>query len=114
MDMTYQEVAALVDSLGYPNAYYEFPDGTEQAPPFVAFFFEAYSYLYADDRNYAEIGALSIEFYDNAKNFEAEAHIEQVLTAAGLTWAKAETPIDSERLYEVIYSADIVIRKEEE
>lgn len=111
--MTYKQIAALVESLGYPFAYYHFPDDTEQAPPFVAFWYEGHEYLYADDANYAEVTTLNIEFYDDNKNFEAEQTIEDVLDAAGLTWAKAETWIESERMYEVVYSADIVLTKEE-
>lgn len=111
--MTYTEIAELIDSIGYPSAYYEFNDETEKAPPFIAFWYEDHNYLYADDSNYAEVTTLNIEFYDNNKNFEAEQAIEDALDAAGLTWAKAETWIDTERMYEVVYSADIVLNKEE-
>lgn len=111
--MTYKQIAALVESLGYPFAYYQFPDDTEQAPPFVTFFFEYYNYLYADDTNYSETDTLTIEFYTDNKDFKAEADIEAKLTAAGLTWAKSEERLNSERMYETIYSADIVIRPEE-
>ena len=112
--MTYTEIAELIDSIGYPSAYYEFEDETEKAPPFIAFWYESHSYLYADDSNYQGIASLNLEFYDNNKNFEAERAIENALGAAGLTWDKAETWIESERMYEVIYTADIVIREEEE
>ena len=37
--MTRQEVAQMIAEMGIPYAYYQFPHGTEQAPPFVCFFY---------------------------------------------------------------------------
>ena len=43
--MTYQEIAQMIESIGLPYAFYQFPDDTEQAPPFICFLYD-YDYTY--------------------------------------------------------------------
>lgn len=109
--MTYKEIAAMVAEIGVPYAYYEFAD-TAQAPPFVCFFYPDDSDVYADDSNYQTIKHLTIEVYTDTKDFALEATVESVLRSHGLTWARSETRIDSERMYEVIYDTEVVITEE--
>lgn len=110
--MTLKEVATMVASIGYPYAYDHFIDGTAQDPPFVVFFYE-YSPMYADGKNYSDVRTLNIELATNNKDFTAEAAVESALASSDLAWAKAEQYIEGEQLYEVVYSADIVIREED-
>lgn len=107
--MTYQEVATMVASIGVPYAYYQFPEGTAQAPPFVCFYFEGSDDLYADDKNYQKIRPLTIELYTDNKDFSLEATVEGILASNGLTYARNESWIDSERMNMVAYTADIII-----
>lgn len=110
--MTYKEIDNIISSIGFPYAYYQFPNKTAQAPPFICFYYPQINDLYADMTNYQRITELVIELYTNNKDFAAEATVEQALAAAGLTYGKAETYIDSEQLYEVIYGMGVVITPE--
>lgn len=110
--MTFQEVATTIRSIGFPFAYYQFPEGTAQAPPFICYFYSGDNDFKADNSNYQKIEHLNIELYTDEKNFEAEAQIENVLKSAGLVWSRSEEYIDSERLYLVVYELDIMITQE--
>lgn len=107
--MTYPQIATIVASIGVPYAYYQFPEGTAVAPPFVCFYFEGSDDLYADDKNYQKIRPLTIELYTDNKDFSLEATVEGILTSNGLTYARDESWIDSERMNMVAYTADIII-----
>lgn len=106
--MTYEEVAAMVEEIGYPSAYYQFPE-TGQEPPFVCFFYPNSSDFLADDENYQKIEHLVIELYTDKKDFAAEQAVEAVLAAHSLVWSRDETRLDDERMYEVIFEMDVVI-----
>lgn len=107
--MTLKEVASMIAEIGVPYAYYQFPEGTGQEPPFVCFYYPYDSDMYADNSNYKNIKHLIIEVYTDNKDFALEATVEAVLRAHYLTWTKDEDHIDSERLFEVVYETDIVI-----
>ncbi len=110
--MTYQEIAELLASVGIPTAYYQFPEDTGQEPPFICFYYASSADMYADNSNYQKIDNLSIELYTDNKDFELESALENVLKGAGLTWTREETYIDTERMYEVIYSVEVIIKEE--
>lgn len=107
--MTYQEVATMVASVGVPYAYYQFPEGTAQATPFITFYFDGSNDMYADDANYQRIRPLVIELYTDNKDFELEATVESVLNSNGLTYARSESWVESERMNMVAFSADVII-----
>lgn len=110
--MTFKQIATMIRSIGLPYAYYQFPEGTAQAPPFICYFYDGDNDLKADNSNYQKIEHLNIELYTDEKDFEAEAQIEDVLRAAGLVWSRDEEYIDSERLFLVVYDLDIMITQE--
>lgn len=110
--MTRQEVATMVASIGLPYAYYQFDEGTGQAPPFVVFFFTGSNDLYADQVNYQKIDGLSIEFYSAEKDFETEDAIETILNQAGLTYYKEQNYIDDEKMWQTAYDMQIVLTEE--
>lgn len=107
--MTYEEVAAMIAEIGFVNAYYQFPEGTDTEPPFICFYYPNSDDFYADNINYKHVTELNIELYTNEKDFTAEAAVESVLTAHCLSWAKSESYIDSEKLYENLYTLEVVI-----
>ena len=108
--MTYVEVKEIVESIGYPYTYYEFKDGPVEMP-FVVYHYPQRMDLYADGQNFAKIEQLIIELYTSEKDFEAEAHVESVLTTAGFSFDKAERRWESEHSYEVIYSMEVLINE---
>ena len=107
--MTTQEVAAMVAEIGIPYAYYQFPDDTEQATPFVCFFYSGDNDFKADDSNYQKIEHLIIELYTDDKDFELEQTVEGVLASNGMVWTRNEEWIESERMLEVVYEMDVIM-----
>lgn len=107
--MTYEQIASMVESMGFPYAYYEFDEGSGQQPPFICFYYPNNNDFHADGVNYANIEQLNIELYTDEKDFDAEEKVESVLKANGLTFQKAETKIDSEKMYQVLYECEVLI-----
>jgi hypothetical protein len=107
------EVSQMIASVGLPYAYYQFPDNTPQAPPFIVFYYEDSDDLFADNSNYQRITELTIEFYSETKDFFYEDLSEDALTAASLTYRKSEQFIDSERMHETVYELEVLITQEE-
>ncbi|HAC61266.1 MAG TPA: hypothetical protein DCF66_03750 [Lachnospiraceae bacterium] len=111
--MKYSEISSMIESFGLPSSYYQFPEGTEQAPPFICFFYPQADDLHADDSNYQTITQLAIELYTDAKDIGLECEIESKLKAAGLSWSKDSEYIDSEKLYVTVYLMEVIINAEE-
>lgn len=110
--MTYKEVATMINSIGIPYAYYQFPDGTGQACPFICFFFSDSNDLAAENTNYQKIRTLNLELYTDNKDFELEETVETVLNSNGLVYDRSESYLDSERMFMVVYTTDILITEE--
>ena len=107
--MTYIEIVNLIQSFGYPYNYYQFPKGAAPAPPFVVFYYPESDDFIADNHNYTGIRQLTIEFYSDEKDFQAEANIEAKLEAAEIPYFKTEIYIDDEQLFEVAYEMEVLI-----
>lgn len=110
--MTTKQVANMIASIGVPYAYYQFPEGTEQATPFVCFFYSEDNDVKADNSNYQKIEHLIIELYTDNKDFSLEATVEGVLRTNEMVWTRSEEYIDSERMVMVVYEMDVVITEE--
>ena len=50
---------------------------------------------------------MNIELYTDIKDLDVEQRIEAVLDQHGIFYAKSEVWIESERLYEVLYSFEL-------
>lgn len=109
--MTTQDIAAMMEQLDIPTAYYQF-DQTDVEPPFVTFYYPDRFDLAADDLNYVKIPELVIELSTDNKDFEREAQIEQLLADHGLVYEKTEDWIESERMYTITYSTSFVLTEE--
>lgn len=110
--MTYKEVNEIIASMGLPYAYNEFPEGTEQEPPFICFLFDDSNDFTADNVNYQKIRGLEIELYTDNKDFALENTIETVLTQNGFVYIKNETYIDGEKMYQITFSTQVIITEE--
>lgn len=107
--MTYKEVASMISSIGLPYAYYQFPDGTQQEPPFVCFFYTNSDDFYADNTNYQAVRPLTVELYTDNKDFTLESTVETVLLSHNLPFTKTESYIDTERMYQISYAVEVII-----
>ena len=110
--MTYKEIKTMVASFGLSYAYHHFPD-TNQAPPYVVFYYSGSDDFLADDKNYQEIVELVIELYTEEKDFTSEATIKSKLTESGLVYTWDEGYMDSERLHRTTYYMEVLITNEQ-
>lgn len=109
--MTYKEISTMISEIGLPYAYNEFADGTGIEPPFICFLLTGSSDMMADNVNYQAIRPLTIELYTDNKDFELEEAVEAKLIEHELPFSRAETYLDSERMFMVVYSTEVVIEK---
>lgn len=107
--MTYAEVADMIESIGLDFAYYEFSEAAGQAPPFIVFYYPENNDVHADNENYVTVHQLIIELYTDEKDFEKEAAVENVLKQNEFVYTRAEQFIETERMYEVIFSTEVII-----
>lgn len=106
--MTYDEVVEMAEETGLPLAYDHFEEGESPEPPFLVFLFPSSNNFAADGRVYVKINALHFELYTDKKEPEIEAKVEAVLDKHGIFYDKSEVWIADERLYEVLYSMEVV------
>lgn len=107
--MTYKEVADMVAEIGLDYAYYQFSEASGQAPPFIVFYYPDDNDVIADSENYVKVHQLIIELYTDNKDFSKETAVETVLKSYGFVYSRAEQYIETERMYEVIYSTEVII-----
>lgn len=112
--MTYHEVNELVASFGLPYSYWQFPQDTGRAPPFLCFFFGSSDDFFADDHNFQRIRGLHLELYTDRKAFDLEEEIEGRLEAMDIPYYKEETFLEKERMHMTSYDADLVITSDKE
>ena len=112
--MTYKEISTMLDGVGVPYAYYQFPDNTPQVPPFICFYYDGDNDLKADNVNYAAIRTLVIELYTAEKDFTLEDTVESVLKQNELPFSREEVYIDTEKLFMITYTMEVVINGEQD
>jgi hypothetical protein len=94
----------LMAEIDIPSAYDHFAEGESPDPPFIIYLLPGSDNFAADGKVYFRITEVHIELYTDEKNPEVEALVEAVLDAHGIFYDKTEVWIDSEKLYEVLYS----------
>lgn len=104
--MDAQDLCEGLELTGYPVAYRQFKSA--QGPPFVVYLFLDDEDFKADNRNYLPISNYHVELYTKNKDPAAESAVETQLEALGLTWAKSETFIETEKTHQVLYQVQIM------
>lgn len=94
----------LMAEIDIPSAYDHFAEGESPDPPFITYLLPGSDNFAADGKVYFRITEVHIELYTDEKNPEVEVLVETVLDAHGIFYDKTEVWIDSEKLYEVLYS----------
>lgn len=114
--MTFKEIADMVRAIGLPFAYYQFdedPENPPPDPPFICFYYPNDNDFIADDRNYVRINSLIIELYTDEKDFDSEAVVEAALLTNDLPFDKAEAYIESEHMFQITYTMEVLINAEQ-
>ena len=97
-------ILEIMQAIGLPFAYDHFAEGESPNPPFVCFLCPESDNFSADGRVYFKISEVHIELYTDEKNPKTENLVEAALDERGIFYDKTEVWIESEKLYEVLYS----------
>ena len=103
------ELIAVMEAIGLPYAYDHFAEGESPSPPFLCFLCPGSNNFGADGRVYFKADEVDIELYSDRKDPELEQRVEAVLDGRGIFYNKTEVWIESERLYEVLYSFEMEV-----
>ncbi len=101
------ELTALLKELGIPFAYDHFAEGESPHPPFLCYLLPESRNFAADGRVYHKITEVRLELYTDYKDLILERSVESVLDAHGIFYEKSETWIESEKLYEVLFTFEM-------
>lgn len=98
------EVIQMLEEIHLPSAYDHFAEGEAADPPFICYLLPGSDNFSADGRVYFKASEVNIELYTDYKDLSAEQKVEAVLDGHGIFYEKSEVWIESEKLYEVLYS----------
>ena len=99
-----EELLQILSETQIPFAYHHFAEGESTEPPFICYLFPGSNNFSADGKVYYKINEVHIELYTDLKDLAVEQQLEDVLDEHGIFYNKSETWIESEKLYEVIYT----------
>lgn len=106
--MRYEDIVNMLRETEMPFAYDHFAEGEAPKPPFIVFLFPRSDNFSADGNVYKKINELNIELYTDTKQPDVEENLEAVLDNHGLFYNKTEVWIADERLYEVLYTLEVL------
>lgn len=99
-----ERIAAILNEIGIPFAYDHFAEGESPEPPFICYLTPESDNFSADGGVYLRVAVVNIELYTDEKAPATEQQVEAVLDAHGIFYDKTEVWIESEKLYEVLYT----------
>lgn len=105
--MSIEELAAILQEMDIPFAYDHFAEGESPEPPFICYLLPGSDNFAADGRVYFRINEVRIELYSDSKDVGLESKVEAVLDSYGIFYNKSEVWIQSEKLYEILYSFEV-------
>ena len=97
----------IISEIDIPSAYDHFSENESPSPPFITYLLPGSDNFSADGRVYFRISEVHIELYTDEKNPETERLLENILDAHGIFYNKSEVWIESEKLYEVLYTFEL-------
>lgn len=104
-----ETITAILEQIGLPFAYDHFAEGESPDPPFICYLIPNSDNFSADGRVYYKINEIHIELYTDCKDLSAEQKVEAVLDEHGIFYEKTEVWIESENLYEVLYTFEMEV-----
>ena len=104
-----EQIVKMLDEISIPFAYDHFAEGESPDPPFICYLTPNSDNFAADGQVYYKINEIHIELYTDCKDLSAEQKVEAVLDEHGIFYNKSEVWIESEKLYEVLYSFEMEV-----
>jgi hypothetical protein len=101
------ELLQILGEIQVPFAYDHFAEGEAPDPPFICYLLPDSNNFSADGQVYYKINSVHIELYTDLKDLSVEAAVEAVLDEHGIFYNKSETWIESEKLYEILYTFEM-------
>ena len=103
------KIINILDEIGIPFAYSHFAEGESPEPPFVCYLLPRSDNFSADGAVYHKLSVVHFEVYTDKKDRILENRVEDVLDKNNIFYNKSEVWINSEKLYEVIYSFEMEV-----
>lgn len=103
------DLIKLLGETGIPFAYDHFAEGESPDPPFICYLLPQSDNFSADGKVYLKVSNVNIELYTDSKDLAVEQKLETVLDIQGIFYDKTEVWIESEKLYEVLYSFELEV-----
>lgn len=104
-----EKLLQILSETQIPFAYHHFAEGESPEPPFICYLLPGSNNFSADGKVYYKINEVHIELYTDLKDLAVEQQLEDVLDEHGIFYNKSETWIESEKLYEVIYTFEMEV-----
>lgn len=104
-----EELLQILSETQIPFAYHHFAERESPEPPFICYLLSGSNNFSADGKVYYKINEVHIELYTDLKDLAVEQQLEDVLDEHGIFYNKSETWIESEKLYEVLYTFEMEV-----
>lgn len=102
-----EELLTMLKEMNIPFAYDHFAEGESPSPPFICYLLSGTDNFSADGKVYLKVNQINIELYTDYKDLSVESKVETVLDSHGIFYDRSETWIESEKMYEVLYSFEM-------
>lgn len=110
--MTLDKLYTLLKQTGYPVAYYQFESKKNNPPPNPPYiiYWTPESSSYGADTSKALVrnSTVHVELYTTKKDLQAETKLEAALDSKCIHYDKNEAYIESEKLYQILYSFELI------
>ena len=104
------KIINMLEEIGIPFAYSHFAEGESPEPPFMCYLLPTSDNFSADGRVYHKLSSVHFEVYTDKKDRALENRVEDVFDKNNIFYNKSEVWINSEKLYEVIYSFELEVK----
>ena len=103
------KIVGMLEEMGIPFAYSHFAEGESPEPPFMCYLLPRSDNFSADGAVYHKLSVVHFEVYTDKKDRALENRVEDVFDKNNIFYNKSEVWINSEKLYEVIYSFEMEV-----
>ena len=103
------KIVGMLEEIGIPFAYSHFAEGESPEPPFLCYLLPRSDNFSADGAVYHKLSVVHFEVYTDKKDRALENRLEDVLDKNNIFYNKSEVWINSEKLYEIIYTFELEV-----
>lgn len=104
--MEQSELFILLKTTGYPVSYHHFT--TAPTPPYIVYLRAFDNNITSDYKVHGKFKFYNVELYTVKKDLVAEQKLEAVLGSINPEYETSEAFIESEALYQIVYSIKIL------